>query len=144
MAAIQDVLGSLINILGADSTIAALVGAQPNDRIYGLELDVDEASNMPRKSLMLNLAGGVGRDDYADYSVNRVDVFAYGETGFEANKLHRTTAAVLKSIQRETSSSVLVHRCSLESGGVFLRDPDTDWALIISTWSVLFGDGSTA
>jgi len=143
VAAIQDLVGSLINILGSDSSVAALVGTQPNDRIYGLELDVDESANMPRKSIVLNLAGGEGRHDYSDYSVKRIDVFSYGETPFEANKLYRTVFSVMKHVKRENSSSVLVHRCSLESGGVFMRDPDTDWSLILSTWSVMYGDSTT-
>lgn len=145
MAAVTDALPALIGIVGADSAVQALVGgAPPNDRIFGLELPKSEASSMPRKALVIKMSGGPGREDYIEIGTVRYDFLHYGKTPFEARKLWRTVHPVMKQISRQLNSSVLIHSAIGSGGPISLRDGDTDWPFILSSWLVVASELTAA
>ena len=144
MAAIQDAVSALIGIVGADAAVQTLLGVPPNDRIFGLELDRDEAGSQPRKSLVISLAGGPGPDDYVELTRIRIDTLCYGETPPEAYKLSRTVHPVLKQINRQVQSNVLIHSVLKSAGPISLRDRDTDWPLTLDSWLVIVSELATA
>ena len=132
MAIIQDGLGALITYLRAQSDISTLLG----NRVYGLELLALDADEMPRKAIVLNHAGGVGENSYADIFKLRIDFFCYGETPYEAQETWRTLRPILRDMERNTAASTVLYNAQHSAGPVYLRSQDTEWPLIIDTWLI--------
>ncbi len=136
MTQISDAKGALIAHLKTDSALSALVGT----RIYGDELPRTDTDSMPRKAVVLTPSGG-GSPPYAQATlrleVQRIDVFCYGETLFQANAVRRAVHGALRAMQRVTISSVLLHWARPAGGSITGRDPVTEWAVIWASWQVM-------
>lgn len=135
---IPDLIGALVTALKADSGVAAVVGT----RVFGGHLPDSETSSMPRACVVIQYAGspniyGSGAQEYGD---KRVDVRSYGATPFEANRLWRTVHPALKTLTREVHSQTLVHWVKPVGGPNDLREPDTDYPFVLSTWWVLMSE----
>ena len=130
-----DVLKALRTLLLADSILATHVGT----RIFGLELPKAEADSMPRKNVVLRLAGGlgVGARGFAYLHTVRIDVFNYGATPFESSEVWRASHDAMKAINRKVYNSTLLHSAEQSSGPIYLKDPDGDWSLVLESWSLL-------
>lgn len=141
---IADSVKAVKDILAADSSVIALVGT----RVFGIELPQSEANNMPRKCIVIKPSGGagfgVGDRDFVKHSADRVDIFYYGETPFEANKLRRTAYDVLKQVSRTVVNQVLVHWLNRAGGPIPLRDPDTTWPLTFESFQVFYAEEAVA
>ena len=129
---IQDHVTAVQEYLKADSDITALVGT----RVFGIELPESETDNMPRKAIVIKQSGGDGSRGYLEHSANRMDVFCYGETPYEARKVRREVYDVLKQLDRTVINSTLVHWVNPSGGPLDLRDPDTQWPVVFESFQV--------
>jgi len=137
-----DVVSALVAYLAADAGVAALVGA----RVFGIELPAAEAAAMPRKALLLRESGGVSPVDagYTELAGQRLDVFAYGETPYEARRVGRAAYGVLKQLRRATvdvgGTATLVHSVSEAGGALTLRDTEAGWAARFQSFQALYSE----
>ena len=122
-----DIILGLVTFLLADTPVAALVGT----RVFGIELPDSEAASMPRKAVVLTPSGGatLTGGSYVEHTGQRFDVFSYGETPFESERVRRAVFDALKALQREVKSGVLIHWCEPAGGFANLRDTETDWPI---------------
>lgn len=120
-----NIIEALVAVLGADPSVAALAGA----RVFGVELPQAEAASMPRAAVVVQPAGGVSfaRGSYIEHDTQRIDLFAYGATPFEANTLRATCRRVLKAVRRQVVGGVLIHWAEPAGGFSAGRDADADW-----------------
>ena len=135
-----DPIAALIAILMAEPQVAALAGT----RVFGIELPRSEAASMPRQAIVLQPSGGptLTTGSYLEHTAQRVDVFAYGETPYQAHRLGR--AAAFKQFRRRVVGAVLVHSVD-PAGGYFTgRDPDADWPLVFQSFQTLYAENEIA
>lgn len=136
-------ISALVDHFEAASTVTDLVGA----RVFGLELPASEADDMPRKAVAVQVAGGVGpagARDYAEIAYTRIDVFSYGETAFQAMRVQLATHDVMRRIQNTLVGTVLLYSASVDSGPRYLRDPDTDWPVVIESFVLMVNEGAVS
>lgn len=132
---LPDLLFALITALRTDSDVVAMVG----NRVYGLQVPDSETVNMPRAALVvryvtLPMMYGTGSQNYGD---NGIEVLTYGATPYDADRLWRIVHPMLKHLMREVHSHVLIHWARPISGPYPLRELDTDWPYVLSTWQVM-------
>ena len=138
-----DIIKAVRALLLVDTAVAAQVGT----RVFGLELPKSEAASMPRKCVVLSMAGGlgaVGASDYVDVTTIRFDVFNYGLDAYETVALQRVTHDAMKGIKRNLQSSVLLHGATQSGGPIYFRDQDTDWPATVESWSVFASELTAA
>lgn len=140
--AVPDPILAVMALLAADTDVAALVSG----RVYGMELPEADDVSMPRYALVVTLAGGnlLTGGTWSEYGDPRFDVFAYGATRLEANQLYRAAHVALKAMTRVKHASVLLHWARPAGGPIPLRDPDTTWPYVLSTWQVLLSEVAAA
>ncbi|MEK7765273.1 MAG: DUF3168 domain-containing protein [bacterium] len=137
MYMIADAMGALVALLKADAGLALLVA----ERVYAGELPRGEVDRMPRKAIVLQPSGGLGPGaDYLDVGPQRFDLFAYGETPFEADRVRRQAYEVLKRMRRQARANTLLYHVTPAGGLLSLRDPDTDWPVAFQSFSVLYAE----
>ena len=101
---------------------------------------------MPRKAVILRYAGRgnspVGHNDYVRHNSIRLDVWHYGETFYQADRVKREVHQTMKTIGMPpvNQSSVRVHSASDVAGPISLQDPDTAWPIIVDTYSVFYSE----
>lgn len=135
----QDVLKAAISLLKADAAVAALVSA----RVFGEELPTSEASSMPRKAVVVRRgAGTAGLGGYLEVERAPLDVFCWGETPLESEKVRQAVHEALKQARRQVRDGVLLHGFEPNGGPAALRDPDTQWPYTLSTWSFLASEAA--
>jgi len=137
-----DLIAALIAILKADAQVAALAGT----RVFGIELPKSEAASMPRQAIVLQPSGGatlVG-GSYVEHTAQRVDLFAYGETPYQAYILGRAAAVALKQIRRRVAVAVLVHWVDPAGGYITGRDPDADWPIVFQSFQAFYAETEIA
>ncbi len=137
-----DITTALVTFLKADGPLAALVGT----RVFGVELPPAEASLMPRRAVVLQPSGGstLTEGGYVEHTAQRFDVFSYGETPFEVEKVRRAVFDALKALRRSVTSSVLIHWCDPAGGFANLRDPDTKWPINFQSFQAFFAEKAAA
>jgi len=134
-----DVLSALIAYLKADAEVAALVGA----RVYGGELPEADVASMPRKCVIVRLAGGTERARSARIARVRADIFSYGEGYKEAGQVDGAVTDALADLRRSTYSSTLLQASGY--GGPFqLKEPMHGWKYIARTALVAFDERTAA
>ncbi len=143
MTQIVDARAAVIAILKADTDTAALVGT----RVFGDELPRDETDDMPRKAVVISPAGGAALS-YTTATLpleaQRLDVFCYGETLFQAEAVRRAVYGALKAVEREIAANVLVHWIRPAGGAMAGRDPNADWPVKWNSWQLLADERSAA
>ncbi len=128
-----DPIEALVTLLAADAGVAALAGT----RVFGVELPRAEADAMPRKSLLLRPAPAIQRPiDTVPLDRIAVDVFAYGETPYQAAALSRAAHLALKAMRRSVVGSALLLAAWRVGGPIVIRDPSKDWPAQVETWAV--------
>ena len=134
----QDIILGLIVFLQADIPLATLVGT----RVFGHELPRAEAENMPRKAVVLQPSGGaiLMAGSYVQHTSQRFDVFSYGETVFESERVRRAVFDALKPLQRVVSSGVLIHWVDPAGGFANLRDPDARWPINFQSFQAFYAE----
>lgn len=137
MTRAPDMIDALRRYLLADPDVSELVGT----RVFGGELPSGQASSMPRHAVVIRYSGGGSLGGgHQEYSDKRVDVRCYGSTIYEADRLWRSVGPALQALQREVHADCLLHWARRGGGPIDLRDPDTDWPFIFSSWQVLSSD----
>ena len=96
---------------------------------------------MPRKSLVIQPSGGPGDiGGFVDLGTQRFDVFSYGETPFQADRLRREVYQSLKRLRRRVVASVLLFSVTPAGGLLTMRDPDADWPIAWQSFSLMYGE----
>jgi len=138
-----DALEAVIEILKADAGVNALVST----RVFGNTLPEDEASTMPRKSVVLASSGGAwptfAQGD-STLAAQRFDMVCYGENHYEAERVRRGVYDAMRGINRVLQSGVLVHWAQPAGGATAVRDSDANWAAMIQSWQVMFDERDAA
>ena len=139
---IPDPLLALRELVAADADVAALAGT----RVFAAELPDSEAAQMPRAAAVIAASGGPPDAGYAPLAHRRIDVRTYGKTPLGAMKLHLAVHAVLKSLRRTPSLTVLVHSAALEAGPVAMREPEVgaEWPFVFASYAVLASEQAVA
>lgn len=133
-----DYVAGLVALLRASEPLQLLV----EDRIYGMELprDTSTTSEMPRAALVVNPSGGLGIASYAQITRPRIDLRAYGSTPGTALKALLAAHDVLKYAKNSIAAGVKFYGVTLLSAPVNLREPDTEWPLVVSSWEMLVNE----
>jgi hypothetical protein len=123
--AAADPIAALVALLLADASVAALVGT----RGFGGELPAGETGSMPRKAFVLRGSGGVPLTgaSFVEHDAQRIDLFAFGETPREAEKVRAACALALRRARRQLVSGVLIHWVNPAGGFSQGREPETEW-----------------
>jgi hypothetical protein len=138
---IPDYVEALRLFLLDDDDVAELV----DTRGFGGELPVQEAEEMPRTAIVIREAGGgVLGTGFQAYGDQRVDVLAYGATPLEASDLYRVIQPALKQLARVVFAECLLHWARRAGGPVPMRDPNTDWPFMYSSWQLLVAETPVA
>jgi len=132
----QNILGAIITMLRAESTISNLVSA----RVFGEELPAIEAGSMPRQSLVVKHSGGPGQRDYIQHVEGRFDFFSYGETPNDALLLAYAVHDFLGTMKPQVVSQTKLHYAARSSGFISFRDQDTKWPVVSEAWLILAGE----
>lgn len=134
MATPVDLLSALLAILKRDDDLIALIGT----RAYGEELPEFEASAQPRAMLFVRRQPGpTAIGGYVDLERPGFELACFGETPAQAAEVHREASRVLKNIRREVSEEVLVHSAQLVGSPQALREGQSQWPYVVSSWEVL-------
>ena len=128
----QDITAALVTFLKADAGVLALVGT----RVFGVELPGAEASEMPRKTVVLSPSGGVSlaAGSYIPHDTQRVDAFSYGETLIEADKVRRAVFDAFRVRRRGVTGNTLIHW--IESAGGWVSQRDLKWPRAFQSFQV--------
>lgn len=127
-----DPIAAVVAVLNADADVAALVAG----RVFGGELPREQVESMPRAAVVVSPAGGPGGRGYQDFAKVRVDVDCYGATPRDAWLLHLAVRTALKHLRRTVAKGVLLHSADVSADGASGRDPETDWAVTVSSYLV--------
>jgi len=135
---VADYIGAFRSYLLSEAGISGLVGT----RIFASAVPVSEAVNMPRKIVVLSPASGsyLLESSYLATSERTLDVRCYGETAYEAWLVHQQVYSSLKSMRSRFEGAVKLFWASPYSTGETLRDPDTEWDFVFSSWRVYVAD----
>ncbi len=133
-----DLIDGLMTFLRADPFVTALVSV----RVFSIELPAKEAAKMPRKALVLKPSGGstLTGGSYAKHGAQTFDIFSYGETPFEAEKVRRAAHDALKQLQRDVSAGVLIHWVEPAGGFANMRDPDANWPITFQSFQAFYAE----
>ena len=131
----ENIISALRVVLLADATLNALVGA----RVFGLELPPAEAKSMPRQCVVLRPSGGPAfPGGYIEHAFQRIDVFSYGETMFEADAVRDAASTVLRTLRRGRTGGTLIHWVQSAGGWASQRDADADWPMAFESVQAFF------
>ncbi|RVQ76116.1 DUF3168 domain-containing protein [Sinorhizobium medicae] len=129
-----DILTAIAEILTADGNVAGLAGA----RVFAGELPANEAGHMPRNAVVILPSGGVSlaAGSFLDHDTQRIDLFSYGATPFEAEALRRLCRRALVRVRRRIVRNCLIHWIEPAGGFTAGRDPDADWPRAFQSYQV--------
>ncbi|KKM84733.1 hypothetical protein LCGC14_1296240 [marine sediment metagenome] len=137
-----DIIEGLIVFLQADIPLAALVGT----RVFGNELPRAEDDSMARKAVVLQPSGGpiLMGGSYVRHTSQRFDIFSYGETVFQCQRVSRAVFDALKQLQRSVSAGVLIHWVDPAGGFANIRDPDARWPINFQSFQAFYAEEAAA
>lgn len=144
---VPDPLTTVQAYLQAQSALTTLLG--DTDYVFARELHPDFVSTMPFKCVVISPAGGAslgpGADSYLEAGMLRVDARSYGQTPFEASRVHYAVYEAMKALHRYVEvGQALLHYATVESGPNQARDPETDWPFVHSSYLVFAGEAVLA
>jgi hypothetical protein len=137
MSAQADILDAVATWLDGEMSIPVEYPSLPRS--------ADDA--MPFKTLVVTPggnAGSAGDRSYIPVARLRADLRCYGETEYQAMRVYREAAALLKGLKRQTVTcgptgeevGVVLDNAILSAGPLALTDPDTKWPFVYATWGV--------
>jgi hypothetical protein len=134
---VKDVMGALLELVKAEASITALVGA----RVYVNRIPrevIEQADTFhPPKILVLRQAGGNAKADLLPTDDSLVTTLCYGESDHEADKVRRAVWTMFVNLQRAKSSGdVLVHHINPSGGAIPLVDPEIVWPAVAQSYVV--------
>lgn len=124
-------LAAVRALLLADTDVAALVAA----RVFVGELPKAEIEKMPRATIQLEPAGGMGNANQL-YGDPRIDVYCWGASPRESWQVYRAVHAALKGLERKVFAETLLHWARESAMGALGRDPEKDWPVTLNSWQV--------
>ncbi len=132
----EDIVAALVTFTKADGGVAALVGT----RVFGLELPASEAASMPRKAVVLKPSGGpsLAAGSYSEHDTQRIDVFAYGETLYEAESVRRAVSDAFRALRRGKTGTTLIHWVEPAGGWASQRGADVSWPVAFQSFQALY------
>lgn len=133
--AIPDPVAALVTLLRADAGVAALAPV----RVFGARLPATEVASMPRKAVVIRRAGAgasAGNRSRIRVSKPRCDVFAYGETPYEASRLDLACYEALKQMEAQNIGTCRIWDAVLINGPIDLTEEDTTWPIVFRTYLV--------
>ena len=135
MSAVTDPLDAVIALLKADTELDNLTSG----RIFAAELDGKLSKVMPTAAIVVSDGGGTGSygNAFQRYGDSRYDLRCYGGSPKTAKLVYRTAYPLLKQLEREVHNGCLLHWAKKSGGPMSLRDPDTKWPFIFSSWQIL-------
>ena len=130
-----DIIGAIVDLLKADSNIAAA-----GDLVFGGELPANETANMPRRAIIVQPSGGVSlaAGSFINHDTQRVDLFCYGKTPYEAEDLRRLARRALTSVRRRIVGGCLIHWAEPAGGFSAGRDRDAAWPVAFQSFQVFY------
>lgn len=144
---VPDPLTGLQSYLQTVSALTTLLGDA--DYVFARELHPDYVDTMPFKCAVISPAGGAslgpGAASHLDAGMLRVDVRSYGETPFQASRVHYAIYEAMKDLHRYVEvGQALLHFATVESGPNQARDPETDWPFVHASYLVFAGEAVLA
>jgi hypothetical protein len=141
MTAPADPAGALASYF-ATTLVNDLVGG----RIYRPELNSDDDEQMPQGAIVIRRAGGYQLFGGANIMLGdpRLDVFCYGGTWLEAERIASAVVIALKQLRGGTYDSTRLYWARIESGPQPYENPETFWPAHVVTAQVAFCEIATA
>lgn len=127
----QDALAATRLMLLRNAEIISLL----EDRIFCEEMPPEEANKQPRNALILRHApNGPPINGFVELQATGFDSFSYGFNPQQAGEVDLALTAALKYARRQTFEDTLLHSYIRTMTGRALREPDTHWSFILSSW----------
>ncbi len=132
----EDIVAALVTFIKADGGVSALVGT----RVFGLELPGAEAASMPRKAVVLKPSGGpsFASGSYSEHDTQRIDVFAYGETLFEATRVRTAVSDAFRALRRGKTGTTLIHWVEPAGGWASQRETKLEWPRAFQSFQAFY------
>lgn len=120
-----DLLTGLRTYLLAQPAVVALAPSG----IHASELHEDQTPGMPAGAIVIRSSGGIDLhgSDFAEKATQRIDLFAFGATPYEADRLRAEASLALKRLRRGVFSGVLIDWVNPASGPSDGREPVVEW-----------------
>lgn len=135
---LPDYIAGIIALMKDNGDIKDLVGTD----VYGMELPRAEVNNMAQKLIVVSSVGGDPVYHHMKLTWNIVEVRCYGETYYEAWRLHNAAHAFFKGLNRVTYDTLLLHTAIPVNGPITLQDPKFEWPVVLSTWRLLAAEAA--
>lgn len=137
-----NLISALLALLKANSDVNTTTAG----RVWGGEVPAGQVDTMPRTSIVVQAAGGLGvfGRSYQRYGDKRVDIICYADSPRAAYALWLQVRPVLKHMRRQVQAGTLLHWARQSGDATQARDPDTDWPAVLSTWQVLAAEQTVA
>ncbi|RVK13440.1 tail completion protein gp17 [Sinorhizobium meliloti] len=131
-----DIIKAITEVLKTDGNVAPLA----EGRVFGGELPEGEAQFMPRNVVVIQPSGGVSlaAGSFLNHDTQRIDLFSYGATPFEAEALRRLCRRALVNVRRRVVSNCLIHWIEPAGGFFAARDPDAAWPRAFQSYQVFY------
>jgi len=139
LSTIANPLAALAGYLRAIPELQAACGA----RVFAQALPGQEAPQMPRTAVVLRSSGGPGTPRNLPLLYVRLDAVSYGRTYLEADNLGWVVHAALNGLDRVETGGTLLHALVSAGGPISVRDPDTEWPQVVSTWTLMAAEAVT-
>jgi hypothetical protein len=97
--------------------------------VYGTEMPEADASEMPRKAVVVSFAGGM--PERGPVNRPRVDIVCYGATPLESQTVFLAAQSAMGSLDRGAHGAALLYDAVQDGGPSSMRQPDTRWPV---TW----------
>lgn len=143
----RDVMGALKQLVLADDGVMGTLaesdgpGVPPAaERVFvnrvprGFIESVD--THHPPKTVVLRMAGGVGKADLTALDSPTVTTLCYGESDLEADRVRRALWTLLVRAQRECVGDVLIHDAQTTGGPIPLVDPEIVWPAVAQSYTL--------
>jgi hypothetical protein len=137
-----DTLAAVIAFLLADAGVAA----QVETRVHAPELTQATSLAMPTSAIVIHRSGGVGpgSGSFLELQAQRLDIKCYGETPYRSGQVYIALRAALKNLHRQVYAETLLHTAQEESGAMDMREPEVDWPVTFSVWTLLAGEATAS
>lgn len=130
--------------------VATLLNDEMDVPVYYPEIPratIDAWGMQPENTLEISAGGSVfsaGDNSYVKVARMRADLRCYGPTHYQAMKVYREAAELLKEMRAQVvivgaageEVGVKLDNAILSSGPLALTDPDTKWPFVVATWGV--------
>ena len=140
---IPDPVVAVRAFLLGDADLAALIGT----RVFAGILPRSEVEPMPRKAVLIRKAGmgaSAGNRSRIGISAPRLDVFAYGETPYEASRVDLAAYDALKQMEPHNEGVCRLFDAVLTGGPIDLEEEDTGWSLVFRSYEIAAAEVAVA